>query len=136
MIRRPPSSTRTDTLFPYTTLFRSDEAAAPVEKSLAAEFRRQRIGQRRPVRRRHRNLPDAAPVQGAAARYEGPHVPNLRPEGAGVMPVQFLRRAGGGERVAQLAAAIPAPRPRPPSDERRGGDKRVSTYKYWWSPYH
>src|SRR3546814_1105862 len=25
MIRRPPRSTRTDTLFPYTTLFRSDE---------------------------------------------------------------------------------------------------------------
>src|SRR3546814_17316107 len=31
MIRRPPRSTRTDTLFPYTTLFRSDDlAAAPV----------------------------------------------------------------------------------------------------------
>src|SRR3546814_17541178 len=40
MMRRPPRSTRTDTLFPYTTLFRSttelvlvpkpDEAAAPV----------------------------------------------------------------------------------------------------------
>src|SRR3546814_6045377 len=27
MIRRPPRSTRTDTLFPYTTLFRSDAAA-------------------------------------------------------------------------------------------------------------
>src|SRR3546814_4169413 len=27
MIRRPPRSTRTDTLFPYTTLFRSIEAA-------------------------------------------------------------------------------------------------------------
>src|SRR3546814_12845771 len=27
MIRRPPRSTRTDTLFPYTTLFRSDSAA-------------------------------------------------------------------------------------------------------------
>src|SRR3546814_2895977 len=26
MIRRPPRSTRTDTLFPYTTLFRSDLA--------------------------------------------------------------------------------------------------------------
>src|SRR3546814_17046950 len=26
MIRRPPKSTRTDTLFPYTTLFRSVEA--------------------------------------------------------------------------------------------------------------
>src|SRR3546814_12015457 len=32
MIRRPPRSTRTDTLFPYTTLFRSKywEAALPV----------------------------------------------------------------------------------------------------------
>src|SRR3546814_5287483 len=27
MIRRPPRSTRTDTLFPYTTLFRSDPLA-------------------------------------------------------------------------------------------------------------
>src|SRR3546814_15487909 len=27
MIRRPPRSTRTDTLFPYTTLFRSTSAA-------------------------------------------------------------------------------------------------------------
>src|SRR3546814_9807735 len=26
MIRRPPRSTRTDTLFPYTTLFRSDQS--------------------------------------------------------------------------------------------------------------
>src|SRR3546814_9828909 len=29
MIRRPPRSTRTDTLFPYTTLFRSDQADDP-----------------------------------------------------------------------------------------------------------
>src|SRR3546814_10796500 len=28
MIRRPPSSTRTDTLFPYTTLFRSPHRAS------------------------------------------------------------------------------------------------------------
>src|SRR3546814_11026494 len=28
MIRRPPGSTRTDTLFPYTTLFRSDAGDA------------------------------------------------------------------------------------------------------------
>src|SRR3546814_11833907 len=28
MIRRPPRSTRTDTLFPYTTLFRSRDKAA------------------------------------------------------------------------------------------------------------
>src|SRR3546814_11660506 len=31
MIRRPPRSTRTDTLFPYTTLFRSS-AVAPVQE--------------------------------------------------------------------------------------------------------
>src|SRR3546814_3345770 len=30
MIRRPPRSTRTDTLFPYTTLFRSVAAAGEV----------------------------------------------------------------------------------------------------------
>src|SRR3546814_17478082 len=29
MIRRPPRSTRTDTLFPYTTLFRSRDFAKP-----------------------------------------------------------------------------------------------------------
>src|SRR3546814_20221616 len=29
MIRRPPRSTRTDTLFPYTTLFRSDRSEPP-----------------------------------------------------------------------------------------------------------
>src|SRR3546814_5511001 len=49
MIRRPPRSTRTDTLFPYTTLFRSRKAAARVfgqehpDRNLAVgqrEFRR------------------------------------------------------------------------------------------------
>src|SRR3546814_11212033 len=45
MIRRPPRSTRTDTLFPYTTLFRShllhlgqpgDGTAHPVRREVAA----------------------------------------------------------------------------------------------------
>src|SRR3546814_8878008 len=35
MIRRPPRSTRTDTLFPYTTLFRS---AAPGPSTRAGDF--------------------------------------------------------------------------------------------------
>src|SRR3546814_5019023 len=39
MIRRPPRSTRTDTLFPYTTLFRSRHPAARGEGS---ELRNQR----------------------------------------------------------------------------------------------
>src|SRR3546814_5520073 len=36
MIRRPPRSTRTDTLFPYTTLFRSQDARAVVVPARAA----------------------------------------------------------------------------------------------------
>src|SRR3546814_15710473 len=31
MIRRPPISTRTDTLFPYTTLFRSRQTVTPID---------------------------------------------------------------------------------------------------------
>src|SRR3546814_8857512 len=34
MIRRPPRSTRTDTLFPYTTLFRSEDRHIGVEPRL------------------------------------------------------------------------------------------------------
>src|SRR3546814_8053509 len=34
MIRRPPRSTRTDTLFPYTTLFRSNTASSTTHLSL------------------------------------------------------------------------------------------------------
>src|SRR3546814_3296997 len=34
MIRRPPRSTRTDTLFPYTTLFRSADRGAPMIRCL------------------------------------------------------------------------------------------------------
>src|SRR3546814_2195964 len=37
MIRRPPRSTRTDTLFPYTTLFRSPEQVRCLEPGTAVE---------------------------------------------------------------------------------------------------
>src|SRR3546814_2890767 len=43
MIRRPPRSTRTDTLFPYTTLFRSPEAPDGTA----------RAGHHRPQRKAH-----------------------------------------------------------------------------------
>src|SRR3546814_7467801 len=41
MIRRPPRSTRTDTLFPYTTLFRSDvvERVGPAVVNIQVEKR-------------------------------------------------------------------------------------------------
>src|SRR3546814_6752569 len=46
MVRRPPRSTRPDTLFPYTTLFRSEEAAIARQRDEAG------VGLR--VRRQHR----------------------------------------------------------------------------------
>src|SRR3546814_9547290 len=52
MIRRPPRSTRTDTLFPYTTLFRSADAGADGVAALlpdvdvALDARAQALGQR------------------------------------------------------------------------------------------
>src|SRR3546814_12127504 len=36
MIRRPPRSTRTDTLFPYTTLFRSPSVSVPISVASAS----------------------------------------------------------------------------------------------------
>src|SRR3546814_7218824 len=48
MIRRPPRSTRTDTLFPYTTLFRSTVRRAClclVRRGGQADRRRRRRGQ-------------------------------------------------------------------------------------------
>src|SRR3546814_3900623 len=37
MTRRPPRSTRTDTLFPYTTLFRSEERGKAADQALLAQ---------------------------------------------------------------------------------------------------
>src|SRR3546814_5959776 len=48
MIRRPPRSTRTDTLFPYTTLFRSPRSAdAAVDQGRAYSFAAEQIALRR-----------------------------------------------------------------------------------------
>src|SRR3546814_15245703 len=38
MIRRPPRSTRTDTRFPYTTLFRSVDVLAALKRKLSEEL--------------------------------------------------------------------------------------------------
>src|SRR3546814_12913862 len=54
MLRRPPRSTRTDTLFPYTTLFRSVRAAGgggPGRGARAGGGRRRECARRRPGRR-------------------------------------------------------------------------------------
>src|SRR3546814_721096 len=52
MIRRPPRSTRTDTLFPYTTLFRSPLAVRPARAGCAAAAGGRQARPRRPEPRR------------------------------------------------------------------------------------
>src|SRR3546814_7123735 len=61
MIRRPPRSTRTDTLFPYTTLFRSCHAVFLLRRR-QARGERQRAG--RGKQRRGRGFDACAPVGG------------------------------------------------------------------------
>src|SRR3546814_9363262 len=66
MIRRPPRSTRTDTLFPYTTLFRSQQHPLAVD---IADLQRRHLGDAQPraVSDRQRRL-----VLERAGRIEQP----------------------------------------------------------------
>src|SRR3546814_695720 len=99
MIRRPPRSTRTDTLFPYTTLFRSgalggigQHVGNPVgqEPDLAddqpADHEDRGEGGADDERRQHRSLgPDPAQVQGPGEpRTDPPH--HRQREGRGIEP--------------------------------------------------
>src|SRR3546814_11823806 len=71
MIRRPPSSTRTDTLFPYTTLFRSCRDPDPLlEMERLAPGRRKQAG-RQPVHR-PRSHPTGARAAGSCASRDRP----------------------------------------------------------------
>src|SRR3546814_8562947 len=113
MIRRPPRSTRTDTLFPYTTLFRSRQPAGGLgadgdrlrlagarllPHAVAAERRHERGARRHHGggRRLHRHQPAVRPALQAA-----------RPEGA--MSSQAQNPAASGWR-AWLLSASPASR--------------------------
>src|SRR3546814_17438786 len=68
MIRRPPRSTRTDTLFPYTTLFRSDtlveqahdEAGDVVDRSVLARVQTPQAFRLGILRRAHAEAVEAA----------------------------------------------------------------------------
>src|SRR3546814_10801983 len=58
MIRRPPRSTRTDTLFPYTTLFRSTAFGAFLEVTQEAMERMYRINLMGPFLLTQAAIPD------------------------------------------------------------------------------
>src|SRR3546814_2079211 len=88
MIRRPPRSTRTDTLFPYTTLFRSIQAAIDILNRRAQPqigFRMQEV-QRSAHGKAKQQIQDGA-AQGGLPRFIGAHdqmkvAPRLRERNA------------------------------------------------------
>src|SRR3546814_12023758 len=113
MIRRPPRSTRTDTLFPYTTLFRS-----PPPGSAGGGDRRNRPSPRRSAdscRDRLRRSPRRARGQAPRTRHR-----------------QSFRGAPPPRAAASSHPAPSAVR----SEERRVGKECVSTCRSRWSPYH
>src|SRR3546814_17102408 len=110
MIRRPPRSTRTDTLFPYTTLFRS----------LAQLRRRLRPHAHRLARQRRSRL---AHVAGKLRRTLPPHV--------ALIPRRLCRRLPPPTRPAVAPGAGRARRARRPSrtaSTRRRGQATHTTF--------
>src|SRR3546814_14055065 len=124
MIRRPPRSTLTDTLFPYTTLFRSialDMLFDPAHLD-----------------------PVAAVGQNVAHRLFGHEqtallVDDNAQEGRGEGDLALVRGDFAGQQPQQrrLAGAIGADdADAVRSEERRVGKACVSTCRSRWSPYH
>src|SRR3546814_12577133 len=89
MIRRPPRSTRTDTLFPYTTLFRSGDVRDRDHRGAFAgrTFRRCGLVRRRGVEARQRLGPGAELAVGL-------HLPPLDAAAVGEVGRSEERRVG------------------------------------------
>src|SRR3546814_14504340 len=120
MIRRPPRSTRTDTLFPYTTLFRSADHVddIPVGGDIAAHHA-ERLAQRA--------LDNVDAVRRLVAVGDAAAARAVHADGMNLVAI--------GERVVffgQIADRVDRRR----SEERRVGKECVSTCRSRWSPYH
>src|SRR3546814_14399616 len=102
MIRRPPRSTRTDTLFPYTTLFRSRFAADAVLGGNRA--RRARGAVATEAHLRLRRIADAEIARDELAAVIVQHRPRAAVRAAGgrrFLPAHQIGRASCRERVCQ-----------------------------------
>src|SRR3546814_15365615 len=116
MIRRPPISTRTDTLFPYTTLFRSESDTQNLVQFavMGAAYARSALDLERPrVRLLNigtEELKGTGEIREAAAMLRA----------ATTLPMQFDGFIEGDKR----------------SEERRVGKECVSTCRSRRSPYH
>src|SRR3546814_12329956 len=120
MIRRPPRSTLTDTLFPYTTLFRRRTGAVGGGQLLRPSARSGRGGEGLRL--------DAAPLCRARhARRRDRGALGRGVEGGG-QGRDRLHLSGGQPRVQQRHLG------RARSEERRGGKECVRTCKTWGAP--
>src|SRR3546814_13640962 len=119
MIRRPPRSTRTDTLFPYTTLFRSELTGHDIFSSLLA------LGHGRET---IQGLAPALLHAGEGIRGEVPHLRHARfhIQAGAARPI---REDYGGEAFEARLAAVVAR-----SEARRVGKGCVSTCSVRCSP--
>src|SRR3546814_6681454 len=93
MIRRPPRSTRTDTLFPYTTLFRA--SAAPPRRWSVAPAGLMRILLPLP---RHDYDPSEVAVSWRTLRASGHDVRFATPDGAQALPDPLMLSGEGLKR--------------------------------------
>src|SRR3546814_6969742 len=100
MIRRPTRSTRTDTLFPYTTLFRSDAVGCPAGGCQPDDHRSDEHPEREGERSRRLGTaypPDLEEHRSAEQdpdpRLEGPEPPALIPRLGAECPVDERRGA-------------------------------------------
>src|SRR3546814_13940710 len=119
MLRRPPRSTRTDTLFPYTTLFRSPASAGSYTSDM---------------RDIDRHLYTAAQVRESDRRAI---------EMCGISGHELMRRAAAScwaviRERRPVAATIPlvCGPGNNRSEERRGGQECVRKSSSRGSPYH
>src|SRR3546814_12618192 len=124
MIRRPPRSTRTDTLFPYTTLVRSGNylRISPSSVSIIGYHPEEMIGQS--------GIRFILPDDLAMARSEM----RLMREGRQMRNFTCRYRHQNGQAVT-LAWTGQWPEPDRRPDERRGGKEWVGTGSSRWSPY-
>src|SRR3546814_17585760 len=111
MIRRPPRSTRTDTLFPYTTLFRSSHGVADrlvawsVGGGLAAVGdQRVVVGHALQPLALHGHQPPHPPVRPVAGARAGPIVAEM-PLNVGSPPMGPVRAPAAGSECAPYGAA-------------------------------
>src|SRR3546814_17272379 len=112
MIRRPPISTRTDTLFPYTTLFRSGPRPArlprpPTDRGVA--FLRARPPALPGLRQVGRPDAGSGRRRGAAPRVRGQDAALARPDPSGVVdsPRRDRGLVDGGRRDPGNALYLP-----------------------------